>query len=148
MKTGFCPSIPSGHHTPCLLRLLSAVTISQVFLVFDDLDSHEECRRPLYRNVPDAFPMIRPGPWICEREGTEVKMSFSSCGLQGACDQGGLITADPDFHHLMEVLLVHFLHRKAALFFFFQSLPYFALWQDLTMLGPHLKKWGVGFPLP
>lgn len=75
-------------------------------------------------------------------------MSFSSCGLQGACDQGGLITADPDFHHLMEVLLVHFLHRKAALFFFFQSLPYFALWQDHTMLGPRLKNGAWASPSP
>lgn len=44
--------IPHYIQLPCLLRLFLVVTVSQIFLIIDDLNSFEEYQSDILQNVP------------------------------------------------------------------------------------------------
>ena len=78
----FCSRILSRtpHYTQllCLLRLLLAVIVSQIFLVFDEFDSFEEYWSDIFRmslnwDFSNIFLMIWLGLWVWERMTTEAK---------------------------------------------------------------------------
>ena len=116
--------IPSGHHivfSHQVSRLLWAVTVSQNFLILDDLDSSEEAdlvKHFVRCSSAGMFPTF--ASWLDQGmdywdEDHKDGVQFSSHHFKGTYYQHG-ITVEADLEHLAEVMFGRFLCEKVTHF--------------------------------
>lgn len=119
----FCPKIPSEKlhylYLSCILRLLLALTISQTWLVFDDLDGFKECYiGQVFYRVPFVWYFTDdyyPGFWGLWRKPAEVKYHFYN--IRSRVHPVTCMAVHVDLDQLTDMVFVRFLDYKVALYF-------------------------------
>lgn len=128
--SGISSKTPHYIQLLCLLWLLLAVTVSQTFLVFDDLDSFEEYWAGLLEIVPQlgfVFLIIRPGLCVFQRKRSEVKWHFIPSCL-GYILSTGWITIDTNLDHLAWLPTVCQISPLSSS----SPVPYWTLWEEVS----------------
>ena len=126
-----------------------AVTVSQTFLVFDNLNRFEEywsciCRMSLNweHELSNVFLMIRLGLWVFGRKTTEAK-GPSHHAPSRVCAVNMTYTVDVDLSYLVEVCLSGF---TTAQLLFISPFPHCLLQEEVAMHSPYIRSGGLCFP--
>lgn len=113
----FCSRIPSRYCIKFSCYVSLAVTVSQPFLAFDDLDSVEGSWSATLQNLSDVFVIIRLESFVLRIKTTEVGCHFHHImDTYYKHDLPLHQLANVKFHRLAELVFLCILHSELLLF--------------------------------